>query len=91
MSRLKSHALPLLLDVQGSPYLVDPEEVDFGPDGVPLPENIYSELAPCWDGAGVCVEVEDGETLVICGRRFQVNQVGGLELVALALPGESEA
>ena len=60
MSRLKSHSLPLLLDVQGSPYLIDPEAVDFGPGGVPLPENIYPELAPGWDVAGYCVEVEDG-------------------------------
>lgn len=80
---MKSHAVPLLLDVQGSPYLVEPEMIEPG-------ENIYPELAPNWDGAPQVVEVEDGETLTICGRRYQVNQCGGLELVALAMPGDSE-
>lgn len=80
---MKSHAVPLLLDVQGSPYLVEPEMIEPG-------ENIYPELAPNWDGAPQVVEVEDGETLTICGRRYQVNQCGGFELVALSMPGDPE-
>ena len=90
LNRMPSRSLPLLLDVQGAPYLIEAEAVDFMPDGRPEPENIYPELQPCWDALGACVTVEDGETLCVMGRRFIVNMMHDVELVALALPGEPE-
>lgn len=87
---LKRHTLPLMIDVEGHPYLIEPGEVDFMPSGVPAPENIYPQLSPSWEAPGPVVTVEDGETLCIMGRRFMVNLVGDVELVALALPGEPD-
>ena len=87
---LKRHSLPLMIDVEGHPYLIEPGEVDFMPSGVPAPENIYPQLSPSWEAPGPVVTVEDGETLCIMGRRFMVNLMGDVELVALALPGEPE-
>lgn len=87
---IPNRSLPLMIDVEGHPYLIEAGEVDLLPSGVPAPENIYPQLPPSWEAPSPVVPVEHGETLCIMGRRFQVNMIGDLELVALALPGESE-
>lgn len=87
---ITNRSLPLMIDVEGHPYLIEAGEVDFLPSGVPAPENIYPQLAPSWEAPGPVLPVEHGETMCIQGRRFLVNMIGDLELVALALPGESE-
>jgi hypothetical protein len=87
MMARKVSTLPALVAIGGNPYLIEYEEHEAARDG----DNIYPELAPDWDGAPLALDdVDHGETIEILGRRYQVNALSDLELVALAMPGESE-
>ncbi len=86
MMARKVSTLPALIAIGGHPYMIDGGAIDDVRDGC----NIYPELAPGWDGAPfVLDDVDHGETIDIMGRRYQVNALSDLELVALAMPGES--